>query len=93
MLCDKKQETLIYYPAAGKKIINIPNTVKEINEYAFYDCTNLTKIYINREEPPFIEKRTFYRTNGELVIYVPKGCKERYKNSETWRTLNIIEME
>ena len=49
--------------------------------------------YINREEPPFIEKRTFYRTNGELVIYVPKGCKERYKNSETWRTLNIIEME
>ena len=41
----------------------------------------------------FIEKRTFYRTNGELVIYVPKGCKERYKNSETWRTLNIIEME
>lgn len=35
MLCDKKQETLIYYPAAGKKIINIPNTVKEINEYAF----------------------------------------------------------
>ena len=24
--------------AAGKKIINIPNTVKEINEYAFYDC-------------------------------------------------------
>ena len=34
-LCDKKQETLIYYPAAGKKIINIPNTVKEINEYAF----------------------------------------------------------
>ena len=242
MLCDKKQETLIYYPAAGKKIINIPNTVKEINEYALYDCiyqekknipsetvtipygifkflsglsfidvdvnsacftsidgvlydksvseliacprlkdeitipdgiqtispfafyscqnlrvinmpnsitmlgeagfwgcnsltdinfsdnitfiddnafwectsltsmllpksiagigdnaftgcTNLTKIYINREEPPFIEKRTFYRTNGELVIYVPKGCKERYKNSETWRTLNIIEME
>lgn len=242
MLCDKKQETLIYYPAAGKKIINIPNTVKEINEYAFKDCiyqeklnipsetvtipygifkflsglsfidvdlnsacftsidgvlydksvseliacprlkdeitipdgiqtispfafyscqnlrvinmpnsitmlgeagfwgcnsltdinfsdnitfiddnafwectsltsmllpksiagigdnaftgcTNLTKIYINREEPPFIEKRTFYRTNGELVIYVPKGCKERYKNSETWRTLNIIEME
>lgn len=241
MLCDKKQETLIYYPAAGKKIINIPNTVKEINEYAFYciyqeklnipsetvtipygifkflsglsfidvdvnsacftsidgvlydksvseliacprlkdeitipdgiqtispfafyscqnlrvinmpnsitmlgeagfnvcnsltdinfsdnitfiddnafwectsltsmllpksiagigdnaftGCTNLTKIYINREEPPFIEKRTFYRTNGELVIYVPKGCKERYKNSETWRTLNIIEME
>lgn len=93
MLCDKKQETLIYYPAAGKKIINIPNTVKEINEYAFSICTNLTKIYINREEPPFIEKRTFYRTNGELVIYVPKGCKERYKNSETWRTLNIIEME
>lgn len=93
MLCDKKQETLIYYPAAGKKIINIPNTVKEINEYAFLQCTNLTKIYINREEPPFIEKRTFYRTNGELVIYVPKGCKERYKNSETWRTLNIIEME
>ena len=60
---------------------------------AFDGAINLTKIYINREEPPFIEKRTFYRTNGELVIYVPKGCKERYKNSETWRTLNIIEME
>ena len=134
-----KDTYYIYYPAAGKKIINIPNTVKEINEYAFKPsnsltdinfsdnitfiddnafwectsltsmllpksiagigdnaftgCTNLTKIYINREEPPFKKKRTFYRTNGELVIYVPKGCKERYKNSETWRTLNIIEME
>lgn len=242
MLCDKKQETLIYYPAAGKKIINIPNTVKKINEYAFYDCIyqeklnipsetvtipygtfkflsglsfidvdlnsayfmsidgvlydksiselivcprlkdeitipdgiqiispfafyscqnlkainmpnsvtmigkagfwgcnsltdinfsdgiasiddnafwecisltsvflpeslagigdnaftgciNLTKIYMDREVPPFIGKGTFWRTNGELMIYVPKGCKERYKNSEEWRTLNIIEME
>lgn len=71
----------------------LPKSIAGIGDNAFTGCTNLTKIYINREEPPFIEKRTFYRTNGELVIYVPKGCKERYKNSETWRTLNIIEME
>lgn len=242
MLCDKKQETLIYYPAAGKNIINIPNTVKNIDEYAFYDCiyqeklnipsetvtipygtfkflsrlsfidvdvnsacftsrdgvlydksiseliacprlkdeitmpdgiqtispfafyscqnlkiinmpnsvtmigkagfwgcnsltninisdniasiddnafgectsltsmllpksiagigdnaftgcTNLTKIYMDREAPPFVGEGTFWRTNGGLIIYVPKGCKERYKNSEGWRTLNIVEME
>ena len=48
---------------------------------------------MDREVPPFIGKGTFWRTNGELMIYVPKGCKERYKNSEEWRTLNIIEME
>ena len=71
----------------------LPKSIAGIGDNAFTGCTNLTKIYINREEPPFIEKRTFYRTNGELVIYVPKGCKERYKNSETWRTFNIIEME
>lgn len=71
----------------------LPKSIAGIGDNAFTGCTNLTKIYINREEPPGAEKRTFYRTNGELVIYVPKGCKERYKNSETWRTLNIIEME
>ena len=71
----------------------LPKSIACIGDNAFTGCTNLTKIYMNREEPPFIEKRTFYRTNGELVIYVPKGCKERYKNSETWKTLNIIEMK
>lgn len=242
ILCDKKQETLIYYPAAGGKIVNIPNTVKEINEYAFYDCIyqeklnipsetftipygtfkflsklsfidvdinnayftsidgvlydksvseliacprlkdeitipdgiriispfafyscqnlkainmpnsitilgeagfwgcnsltninfsdaitsidasafwectsltsmslpesltgiganaftgckNLAKLYMNRETPPFVDKSTFYRTNAGLIIYVPKGCRERYKNSEGWRAFNIVEME
>jgi len=82
-----------FYSCQNLRVINMPNSITMLGEAGFWGCTNLTKIYINREEPPFIEKRTFYRTNGELVIYVPKGCKERYKNSETWRTLNIIEME
>lgn len=51
------------------------------------------EVYLKGKIPPFIGKNVFGGTKSGFVIYVPKGCKERYKNSEEWRTLNIVEME
>lgn len=73
--------------------INFSDAITSIDANAFWECKNLAKLYMNRETPPFVDKSTFYRTNAGLIIYVPKGCRERFKNSEGWRAFNIVEME
>lgn len=73
--------------------VSLPESLTNIGEQAFAGCINLMEVYLKGKIPPFIGKNVFGGTKSGFVIYVPKGCKERYKNSEEWRTLNIVEME
>ena len=61
-------------------------------------ATNITGLYIYRNEPPTLEvKNGWYTFENlkQLKIYVPKGCGQIYKQAENWSEYAdiILEME
>lgn len=66
--------------------ITIPNSVTEIGQSAFSGHTNLKTVYCLKTTPP----RYSFDFESYVTIYVPKGCKEEYKNKWPWH--NIVEL-
>ena len=81
--------------------LTLPYSLKEIGGMEFYNPArlnrnfkNLKKIRINRAEPPFIKKydnKISYEQAKNIILSVPKGCKEAYSKDVVWRLFNIIE--
>lgn len=61
--------------------ITIPSSIRCIHNYAFCGCSNLKEIYCKGQTPPYLNN--FYSEyHKDVVLYVPKGAKEIYKNSD-----------
>ena len=86
--------------------VTIPETVSTIGDGAFAGCSNLSAIYTYATEPARLAvaaSRT--RTNDassvfegidkeSCMLYVPKGCVEKYRAAEGWgEFVHIVEME
>lgn len=64
----------------GLTRITIPSSIRCIHNYAFCGCNNLKEIYCKGQTPPYLNN--FYSEyHKDVVLYVPKGAKEIYKNS------------
>ena len=72
--------------------ITIPNSVTEINDYAFSDCSNLKTIICEATEPPTLGQGVFLGCNLENV-YVPLNSVDAYKAATGWQDLNIQPIE
>ena len=84
--------------------VTIPETVVAIGEGAFAGCTGLTAIYAYAAEPANLATATtraeaassvFEGVDKETcVLYVPKGCVEKYRAAVGWgEFIHIEEME
>lgn len=63
----------------GLTRITIPSSIRCIYNYAFCGCNNLKEIYCKGQTPPYLNN--FYSEyHKDVVLYVPKGAKEIYKN-------------
>lgn len=72
--------------------INIPKSVRYIDEHAFAWCENIKNIYVNWETPlscPNLGWSDNVIINGTL--YVPTGTIELYKKSNSWMDFWKIE--
>ena len=69
------------------KTIIIPASVRTINAYAFYDCYNITDIYIKGESVgcPSIILPEKNKRNFNITIHASKTCSDR--NFHTYKTL------
>ena len=62
----------------GITSISLPSSLKQIHNYAFCGCDNLKEIYCKALTPPSIN--SYYNNfHDDVVIYVPKGTQETYK--------------
>ena len=60
----------------------------------FNGCENLTEIHLGNPNPPLIEEFGLENVNQEKCeLYIPKGSKHKYKNSEGWKEFKHIEEE
>jgi len=72
--------------------------VTSIGSSAFYDCTGLTSIISEIEEPFTVNERAFqYYDNGDYkpltaTLYVPEGTKSLYESAAGWNQLTIKEI-
>lgn len=81
-----------------RKVV-IPSTVKTVWNYAFYNCTNLTDIYLC-PDAVYIESQAFApksRRNSPLTIHASYGCSDRnlryYRNSASYYDANFKEWD
>ena len=74
-------------------MIVLNENLKQIGNYAFGYCPNLTDVYVKATITPEICKSTF--DNPELMkLYVPVGAREAYAAAEYWKDFGeIVEVE
>ena len=79
----------------------IPASVKSIDSRAFFNCWGLESIISWIEEPfeimddvfELYDDKTDKMSLTSAILYVPKGCKERYESTAGWsRFTNIREI-
>ena len=75
--------------------ITIPQSIREIGDYAFSGCTKLFEVYCNAETVPIVSDLTFKNSNiTNATLYVPAGTKSLYNNADGWKLFaNIVEKE
>ncbi len=76
------------------KQVVIGSNVDTIVAFAFLNCNNLKTITCLAKEPPTLEIEVFPNPN-DITLLVPKGCKDKYINSDWNKYFNgrIKEME
>lgn len=81
-----------YVFAEGECIVffSLPSTVSVIEKQAFYNCTNLQKITVNRDTPPSIQADTFGGVPTDIEVFVPSGSEEAYRNDANWSRFTNI---
>ena len=70
--------------------ITLPNTLKQIHNYAFCGCDNLKEIYCQTQEPPYYN-RYYNDYHPDAKLYIAKGTSEIYKNSGFMGRDNVVE--
>ena len=74
----------------------IGKSVETIGDFAFDNCKRLKSVtsHIPAETLPDISNYVFSNIDEECILYVPKGTKSTYENTNGWnRFAKIVEME
>ena len=73
----------------------IGKSVETIGDFAFDNCKRLKSVtsHIPAETLPDISNYVFSNIDEECILYVPKGAKSTYENTNGWnRFAKIVEM-
>ena len=79
-----------FMDCSGLTSVTIPNSVTSIGEKAFYRCESLTSITCKASTPPTCGSSVFDGVDQSLVIYVPEGSVQKYKNKPQWSQFKIM---
>ena len=72
--------------------IVLPSTCKWVNNYFINNCNNLKTLTCLATTPPDVSgsKIDNYFLLWNTVLYVPVGCKKKYKGSKGWKDFKTI---
>lgn len=69
--------------------VTIPNTINDIDTYAFNLCTGLNSLTVDINTPLTVSESTFDGCYG-ATLYVPKGQTKAYASANYWKLFNAI---
>ena len=72
--------------------VTLPKSMTNIGAVAFCDMPSLTDLTCLAETPPSASPQSFSSTieNSDLILSVPRGCKETYEAAEVWQDFPTI---
>lgn len=80
-----------FYRCTGLTSLTIHNSVTSIGRYAFERCSSLTSVICLATEVPETSSDAFSDSPvGNMVLYVPSGCVEKYAAVEPWKSFKEI---
>ena len=77
-------DSYTFYRCSNLQSVTIPSSVMKIDSSAFCNCINLASITIKSSTPPVLENRAFDLTANNLLIFVPYGSANDYKQANNW---------
>ena len=76
---------------SGMTSVTVPNSVTNIGEYAFYDCSSMSVVYCYAEQLPTISTSAFDNSDVEYaILYVPVVSLKSYKSTTPWSSFGTI---
>lgn len=75
----------------GIKYIEIGKDCKQIDTYAFSDCSNVQKIVVKAVAPPTVSSNAFNNVPTSIPVIVPKGSLSKYKASTAWKKFTNLQ--
>jgi hypothetical protein len=81
---------LAFQGCSGLSDVTIPDKTSTIGFGAFRNCLGLTSITCKAYTPPTCKSRVFDGVDQSLVIYVPEGSVQKYKNKPQWSQFKIM---
>ena len=84
--------TYAFYGCTKLENLTLPAKLATIGDFAFLN-SGLKTLTVNMTTPININANVFTGVDlSQCILYVPKGCKEAYKNAEVWKKFgNILE--
>lgn len=73
-----------FYNCSSLTRVTLHNAITSMGVSAFANCENLDMVLCLSATPPYIESNTFTTHSNTLLIYVPIGCVNSYKQSSGW---------
>jgi hypothetical protein len=77
----------VFFDNDSVQTVVIPPTVSSIGATAFFSCSNLSRVEINRDLPPTLEADNVfdpYSPLSQLRIFVPSSSVSAYKLADNW---------
>lgn len=72
--------------------IELTSNVSLLGKKIFMNCTSLKRVFINNPYPPVCAEDSLNGIPNDTYFFIPTGCLEKYKADNTWRNLNLIEV-
>ena len=73
--------------------VTIPENVQYLGAMAFIECSALTRVDVMAVSPPIVDGNPFQDSSSDLLIYVPSGSLNAYKEAQYWKMWNnVVEM-
>ena len=66
--------------------LTLPVSVKSIGRGAFSGCDSLNEVYVEWSTPLALNSSIL---DDGVTVYVPRGCRTKYRQADFWRALNI----
>ncbi len=79
-----------FYGCTKLENLTLPAKLATIGDFAFA-YSGLKTLTVNMTTPIDINANVFYNVNlSQCTLYVPKGCKDAYKNANVWKKFGTI---